>query len=79
MLSRFPLLPILLGISACTALPDLPPAPVAAGSPPHLLPLDQLLSQAASTSAAQNEALAARAAALQRRAAALRNASADPR
>ncbi|MBK8440201.1 MAG: hypothetical protein IPL38_12195 [Rhodobacter sp.] len=56
------------------------PAATAATTPPTLLPLDELLAQAAApgTAAARGEALAARAARLRARASLMRGAVHDP-
>lgn len=69
-------------VAGCTPLPQGAPGDVAAEAMPQLLPIDQLLAEAADTpggaSAVQGDALAARAARLRARAGLLRNPVVQP-
>lgn len=77
---RVRLLPIVTTIvlSGCDPAPDLTAPPPAAGPAPVILPLDDLLADAAVAAAPDAGALDARAAALRARAAGLRGAAARP-
>ncbi len=62
---------LLLALSACADMPDLPPRPVLAGAAPVILPTDEVLAAVQGDLGAEESgaALAARAAALRARAA----------
>jgi hypothetical protein len=69
------------GLAACATIPEIGPFPAAtSGPPPALLPLDDLLAQAAVPGRAEpvSGALAARAARLRARAALMRGPVHDP-
>lgn len=66
------------GLAACAPFPELDALAPVPGTPPPLLPLDQILAQAESSTADPGQALAGRAARLKARAAAIPATPASP-